>query len=142
MPDQVPFLDLILPHAELEDELLAVVRNAMRSGRFFGGPEVEAFEKEYAAFCGVARCIGVSSGTDALRFALLAAGVSRRDIVLTVPNSFIGTTEAISQTGATFDFIDVEENTYSISVDGLRRGLPSCSRFGNCEQLFGELSLQ
>jgi dTDP-4-amino-4,6-dideoxygalactose transaminase len=121
MPDQVPFLDLTSPHAELEDELLAVVRNALRSGQFIGGPEVDSFEKEFAAFCNVARCIGVSSGTDALRFALLAVGVGRRDIVLTVPNSFIATTEAISQTGATFDFIDVEENTYNISVDGLRR---------------------
>ena len=121
MPDNIPFLDLATPHKELEAELLSVVQSALRSGRFIGGPEVEGFEKEFAAFCNVARCIGVSSGTDALRFALLAAGVGRRDIVLTVPNSFIATTEAISQSGAAFDFIDVDENTYNMSVDGLRR---------------------
>lgn len=121
----IPFLDLITPHMELEDELLAVVRKALRSAHFIGGEEVENFEKEWAAYCGAEYAIGVSSGTDALRFALMAAGVGKGDTVVTVPNTFIATTEAISQAGARIAFVDVDERTCNMDPQKLREYLRS-----------------
>ncbi len=82
---------------------------------------VEGFERDFAAFCGTEHCVGVASGTDALRFALMAAGIGPGAIVLTVPNTFIATTEAISQTGARPDFIDIDERTYNMDPRKLRR---------------------
>jgi dTDP-4-amino-4,6-dideoxygalactose transaminase len=110
--DRIPFLDLITPHRELEPELLQVLQQALRSASFIGGPRVESFERDFAEFCEAKYCIGVGSGTDALRFALIAAGVRPGDSVITVPNTFIATTEAISQAGATPEFVDIEERTY------------------------------
>jgi dTDP-4-amino-4,6-dideoxygalactose transaminase len=110
----IPFLDLVAPHAELEEELLDTLRNVLRTAQFVGGPEVESFEKEWAVFCGVGHCVGVSSGTDALRFALMAAGVGRGDTVVTVPNTFIATAEAVSQAGANIAFVDIDERTYNM----------------------------
>ncbi len=125
MTDPIPFLDLITPHKELEEELLSVVRTALRTGRFVGGPEVDGFEKEFAEFCGTAQSVAVSSGTDALRFALMAAGIGKGDIVVTVPNTFIATTEAITQAGATIAFVDIDERTYNMSPERLREYLES-----------------
>jgi dTDP-4-amino-4,6-dideoxygalactose transaminase len=92
----------------------------LKTGQFIGGPQVEGFEKEFAAFCDSKYCIGVNSGTDALRFALIAAGIEKGNIVLTVPNTFIATTEAISQVGADPEFIDINEKTYN--MDPLKLG--------------------
>src|SRR5215469_8423534 len=103
----IPFVDLITPHRELEEQLLAVCRNALGTGTFIGGPAVEEFENQFAEYCQVKHCVGVGSGTDALRFALMASGVGPGDLVITVPNTFIATAEAISQTGAMPDFVDV-----------------------------------
>lgn len=117
---KIPFLDLVTPHLELEDELVSVFRSALKCAGFIGGPMVEAFESEFAQFCGTEHCVGVGSGTDALRFALMAAGVNPGDIVLTVPNTFIATTEAISQAGAFPDFVDVDASTYNMDPEKLR----------------------
>lgn len=110
----VPFLDLVTPHQELEEELVSVFRSALRSAGFVGGPMVEEFEGEFARFCDAKFCIGVGSGTDALRFALVAAGLQPGDIVLTVPLTFIATTEAISQAGGQPDFVDIDARTYTM----------------------------
>lgn len=80
---------------------------------------VSEFERDFASFCNTKYCVGVSSGTDALRFALCAAGVRRGDIVITVPNTFIATTEAISQAGALPAFIDIDERTYNMDAEQL-----------------------
>jgi dTDP-4-amino-4,6-dideoxygalactose transaminase len=115
----IPFLDLVRPHAELRGELLDVFNAALDTAGFIGGPMVESFEREFAAFCDVPHCVGVSSGTDALRFALMAAGLGKGDIAVTVPNTFIATTEAISQTGARPVFVDVDERTYNMDPQKL-----------------------
>jgi len=129
--DKIPFLDLIAPHVELEEELVDVFRGALRTGAFIGGSAVEKFERDFAAFCEAEHCIGVSSGTDALRFALMAAGIGDGDIVITVPNSFIATTEAISQSGARPVFVDVDEATYNMDPRRLLEYLEgSCYRDG------------
>ena len=116
----IPFLDLITPHLELEEELVSVFRRALRTAGFIGGPVVENFERDFAAYCDATHSVGVSSGTDALRFALTAAGVRPGDTVLTVSNTFIATTEAISQAGARPDFVDVDERTYNLDPEKLR----------------------
>jgi len=123
MDEKLPFLDLVTPHQQLEPELTAVFRKALDMAGFVGGPMVENFENEFAEFCGARYCVGVANGTDAVRLALLAAGVQPGDIVLTVPHTFIATTEAISQAGARPDFVDIEEQTYAMDVANLREYL-------------------
>jgi len=119
----IPFLDLVTPHRDLEEELVAVFKRALETAGFVGGPMVAGFEQDFARFCGTRNCVGVGSGTDAVRFALVAAGVKPGDVVVTVPNTFIATTEAITQAGATPDFVDVDERTYNMDPDQLRRYL-------------------
>ena len=126
---QIPLVDLVTPHQELEDELVSVFKMALKTAGFIGGPVVEAFEREFAEFCEAQCCVGVGSGTDALRFALIAAGVQPGDTVVTVPNTFIATTEAISQAGARSDFVDVDERTYTMDPERLRSYLEiECTR--------------
>jgi dTDP-4-amino-4,6-dideoxygalactose transaminase len=113
--EKIPFLDLITPHAELEAELLAVCQRVFRTAGFIGGPMVEEFEREFAKYCDSAHCVGLASGTDAVRFALMAAGVQSGDTVVTVPHTFIATTEAISQAGARIEFVDIDDRTYCMN---------------------------
>jgi dTDP-4-amino-4,6-dideoxygalactose transaminase len=124
--EPVPFLDLVTPHRELEQELVDAFREALRSAGFVGGAQVEAFEKEFAASCGAKYCVGVASGTDALRFALMAAGIGPGDAVITVAHTFIATVEAISQAGAHAEFVDVDQQTYNMSPDALAEYLDAC----------------
>ncbi|MDH5670380.1 MAG: DegT/DnrJ/EryC1/StrS family aminotransferase [Nitrospira sp.] len=127
--DNVPFLDLVTVHRELQDELVEVMKTALNTAGFIGGPMVKQFEEDFARFCDAQLCIGVGSGTDALRFALIAAGVKAGDIVVTVPNTFIATTEAISQAGAHPDFVDIDERTYALDSEKLRAYLEqACER--------------
>lgn len=120
--EPVPFLDLIAPHEKIRQQLLDVLTEAISTGHFVGGAAVERFEKEFASFCGAAYCVGVNSGTDALRFALMAS-IPEGSIVLTVPNTFIATTEAISQSGAVPYFIDIDKQTFNMSPKDLERFL-------------------
>jgi len=120
---KIPFLDLVTLHEELEAELLPVFQKVLRTAGFVGGPMVEDFEREFAAFTGSSHCVGLASGTDAVRFALMAAGVQPGDIVLTVPHTFIATTEGISQAGARPDFVDIEETTYCMDPAKLQEYL-------------------
>jgi len=92
---KIPFLDLVTLHTELEEELCGIFKQSLRTAGFVGGPLVESFESDFAKLCNAQHCVGVSSGTDALRFALMGAGVANRSIVVTVPNTFIATGEAI-----------------------------------------------
>ena len=112
----IPFLDLVGIHRELEPELTEVFKCALDTAGFIGGPMVVQFEQAFAQFCGTKYCVGVNSGTDALRFALSAAGVKSGDVVITVPHTFIATTEAISQTGAEPRFVDIDERTYNMDA--------------------------
>jgi dTDP-4-amino-4,6-dideoxygalactose transaminase len=121
--NHVPFLDLVTPHIELEDRLLPVLKRVVATAGFIGGPMVEDFERAFATYCDTGYCIGVNSGTDALRFALLAAGIQAGDAVITVCNTFIATAEAISQTGAQPVFVDVNENTCNLDPQKLREFL-------------------
>lgn len=110
----IPFLDLVPQHALLEDEIVTAIKRALRSGAFIGGPEVTAFEQEFAQFIGTPDCVAVNSGTDALRFAYMALGTCPGDEVITVAHTFIATTEALTQAGATIRFVDIDPVTMTI----------------------------
>ena len=125
----IPFLDLVTTHVDLEQELTAVFRKALHTAGFVGGPSVENFEKAFATFCGTDQAVAVNSGTDALRFALIGSGIRTGEVVLTVPNTFIATTEAISQTGALPEFVDIDPRTYNMDPEKLREYLEhKCTR--------------
>ena len=111
---KVPFLDLKAQYTEIKDEIDAALQGVLDKTAFAGGPFVAAFEDEFAAYCGVPHACGVGSGTDALWFALLALGIGPGDEVITVPNTFIATAEAISFTGARPVFVDVDEQTHTL----------------------------
>lgn len=125
----VPFLDLASTHAEMEEELVQVFRSALRTSSFVGGKIVEDFEQAFADFCGTRFAVGVGSGTDALRFALMAAGAGPGQVVITVPNTFIATAEAITQAGARVDFVDVDARTLNMDPDKLREYVETKCRF-------------
>jgi len=112
----VPFLDLKQEYQSIKDEVNASVQQVMEDCRFVLGENVNSFEKEFASFCGTDYAMGVANGTDALHLALLACGIGKGDEVITVPNTFIATTEAISQTGAKTVFVDIDSWTYNIDV--------------------------
>ena len=116
--DPVPFLDLVTPHEFIRNRLMHVLSEAISTGHFVGGAAVEKFESEFAGFCGTNYCVGLSSGTDALRFALMTS-IPKESIVITVPNSFIATTEAITQANAIPYFVDVDEQTLNMDPKGL-----------------------
>ena len=126
---KVPFLDLVTPHQELKAELMQVVEKALGNAGFIGGPMVEDFEREFAKFCDTKYCVGVNSGTDALRFAFMAADVKPDEIIVTVPHTFIATTEAISQVGAHIAFVDINEKTYTMDTEKLREYLETRCEF-------------
>jgi dTDP-4-amino-4,6-dideoxygalactose transaminase len=141
MPNQpVPFLDLVTPHLELEEELVTALRDALRSAAFIGGAQVDAFEREFAEFCGTRYCVGVANGTDAVRFALMASGIGRDDAVVTVSHTFIATVEAISQAGAEAEFVDIDERSYCISPAALARYLDGCRTDARTGRRIGQRS--
>jgi dTDP-4-amino-4,6-dideoxygalactose transaminase len=115
----IPFLDLKTQFRAIEHEVLPMVKEAMENAAFIGGPQVSGFETEFATFCDSKYCVGVNSGTDALRFALMAAGVGPGDEVITVPHTFIATTEAVSQVGAKPVFVDIDLKTYNMDPNKL-----------------------
>lgn len=123
---EIPFVDINSLHQPLTEEFLSIFTEVVETGRFIGGPMVERFEDEFASFCTTKYAVGVASGTDALRFALIASGISLGDTVITVPNTFVATAEAISQAGAFVEFVDIDERTYNIDVEMLKDYLSNC----------------
>ncbi len=134
----VPFLDLVTPHRELENDLVEAFRQALRSAAFVGGAQVDGFEREFAEFCGAKYCVGVANGTDAVRFALMASGVGQGDAVVTVSHTFIATVEGISQAGAGAEFIDIDERTYCMSPAALEEYLMGCAKDAATGRPFGK----
>jgi len=114
----IPFMNLKRQNAALREELLTAAGRVIDHGAFIQGPEVKAFEAAYAAFQGTAHCVACSNGTSALHLALAAAGVGPGDEVITVPNSFVATAEAVLHCGARPVFVDVQPDT--LLMDPLR----------------------
>lgn len=111
---EVPFLDLKVQNHALKAEILPLWEEILESAGFIGGKHVKAFEEEFASACSVTHCVAVNSGTDALRFIFLALGLQPGDEIITVPNTFIATTEAITQAGGKIVFLDIDPDAYNI----------------------------
>ena len=137
---RVPFLDLKSHHEALQDEILAAIREVIESSAFAGGPFVARFEEDFAAYCQTRFAIGVGSGTDALWLALLACGVGAGDEVITVPNSFLATAEAISFSGATPIFVDVNPRTYTMDPALLQAAITPRTKAIIPVHLFGQMA--
>ena len=114
---KVPFLDLNAQYISIKAEIDTSIQKVLDSCAFAGGPFVEKFEVEFAQYCNCKYAIGVGSGTDALWLTLLAMGIGQGDEVITVPNTFIATVEAISFCGAKPVFVDVDEKTYTMNPE-------------------------
>lgn len=116
---EVPFLDLRAQYLSIKDEIDAAIQQVLDRSAFAGGPFVEQFEKEFSELCGCRYTVGVGSGTEAIWLALLALGVGPGDEVITVPNTFLATAEAITFCGATPVFVDIDEKTYTLDPQRL-----------------------
>lgn len=134
---RIPILDLAPDIDALWPELTAAFERVMRSGQFIGGPEVEAFEREAAAWLGAKHAVGLNSGTDALVIALRALGIGPGDEVITTPFSFFATAEAISNVGATPVFVDADEATMNLDVRRIAEAVTARTKAVMPVHLFG-----
>jgi dTDP-4-amino-4,6-dideoxygalactose transaminase len=137
---KVPFLDLQAHHEPIREQLDAAIAEVIDSGAFAGGPFVAAFERDFAAYCGANFAIGVGNGTDALWLSLLALGVGPGDEVITVPNTFMATTEAISFCGARPVFVDIEDSTFTMDPRLLEQSVTPRTKAIIPVHLFGQMS--
>jgi len=135
---QVPFLDLKSHHAPMLDEISSAIRDVIESNAFAGGPFVVQFEEDFAAYCDCPYAIGLGSGTEALWLTLLALGVGSGDDVITVPNTFMATAEAISYCGARPVFVDVDEHTYTMDPIALENAITRRTKAIIPVHLFGQ----
>jgi dTDP-4-amino-4,6-dideoxygalactose transaminase len=125
---EIPLMDLTGCYHEIYEEVLKQMKRVVDSANFIGGQEVSHFETEFAQFCNTKYAIGCGNGTDALILTLKALGIGQGDVVVTVPNTFIATAEAITAVGARVDFVDIEESTYTMCptklLEYLNRNVP------------------
>lgn len=136
----IPLVDLQAQHAEVAEEVEAGFKRIIAETAFIGGAEVAAFEREYAAFSGVAHCVGVANGTDAIELALRAVGVGPGDEVVLPANTFIATAEAVVRVGARVVLVDIDPATYLINVDAALGAVTPATRAIIPVHLYGQLA--
>jgi dTDP-4-amino-4,6-dideoxygalactose transaminase len=134
----IPMVDTVAEYRAFKDEIDAAFARVMASGRFVLGPEGEAFEREIAAYTGARHAVGVNSGTDALHLALVAAGIGPGDEVIIPSFTFFATGEAVSYTGATPVFADVDEKTFNLDVSSFQKKIGKKTRAVIAVHLFGQ----
>ena len=138
MSIRIPFLDLKAQYQKIKDEVDVEIQNVVDSCAFINGPAVKKFNKNFAEYCGVNFAVGVGNGTDAIFLALKAIGISPGDEVITAPNTFIATTEAISLTGARPVFVDIHPATYNIDVTKIEAAITGKTKAIVPVHLFGQ----
>jgi dTDP-4-amino-4,6-dideoxygalactose transaminase len=116
---KVPFVDLRAMHEEVRPEIEAAFKDVLERSSFIGGSYVETFEKDFAAYCGAQQAVACASGTDAVKLALMAAGVRAGEAVITVSHTFIASVEAITLIGAHPIFVEIDADTYHLSPAAL-----------------------
>jgi dTDP-4-amino-4,6-dideoxygalactose transaminase len=136
----VPMWDSSTPLAPLKSELRAAVERVLDSGRFVLGPEVQAFEREFAEWCGTGHAIGVANGTDAITIALRAMGVGPGDEVVVPSFTFYASAEAIPPTGARPVFCDIDPATYCVTPDSVAAALTPRTKAVLVVHLFGNVA--
>ncbi|MEV6006837.1 DegT/DnrJ/EryC1/StrS family aminotransferase [Streptomyces sp. NPDC051976] len=142
--NQIPLVDLKAAHAEVADEVRAGFDRVLANTAFIGGDEVRAFEREYAEFAGVAHCVGVANGTDALELALRASGVRPGDEVVLPANTFIATAGAVARAGAQPVLVDCDPATHLMDTEAALRAVGPATRavvpvhlYGQCADVAG-----
>lgn len=140
MPEAIPFADLGAQARALGPELLAAAATVLASGRYVLGEPVEAFERAFAARCGVREAVAVNTGTSALHLALLGLGIGPGDEVITVPMTFVATVAAVTYTGATPRLVDIDPDTGTMDPDALRAAITPRTRAVIPVHLHGRLA--
>ncbi|HOO91514.1 MAG TPA: DegT/DnrJ/EryC1/StrS family aminotransferase, partial [Syntrophales bacterium] len=136
----VPFLNLKVQYKSIQNEIQDAISQVINNTAFAGGPFVARFEEEFASFCGCQHAIGVGSGTDALWLSLTALGIGEGDEVITVPDTFIATAEAISFCGAKPVFVDVDQDTYNMDPNRIEAAITQHTRAIIPVHLFGQMA--
>src|SRR5262249_41134170 len=136
----VPLFDGFTPLAPLRPQLRAAIDRVIDSGRFILGPEVAAFERELAAYCGAAHAVGVANGTDAITIALRALGVGTGDEVLLPSFTFYASAAAIAPTGPAPVFCDIDPDPYCVTADSVRAALTPRTKAVIAVHLFGNVA--
>ncbi len=136
----IPFLNLKAQHQALKSEILAAMSDVLDNTAFAGGSFVTKFEEEFAPYCQAKYSVGVGNGTDALWFALLALGVGPGDEVITVPNTFIATAEAITYCGAKPVFVDIDEETYTMNPGLIEKAITPKTKAIIPVHLYGQMA--
>ncbi|MDD5085756.1 MAG: DegT/DnrJ/EryC1/StrS family aminotransferase, partial [Candidatus Omnitrophica bacterium] len=135
---QIPFLDLKKQYKDLQNEIDTSIRGVIERADFIMGEDVKRFEEEFARFCEARYAVGTSSGTTALHVAMAACGIKSGDEVITVPNTFIATSEAITQTGARVVFCDIEEDTFNIDPKKMEKAITKKTKAVIAVHLYGQ----
>lgn len=135
---KVPFLDLKAQYNVIRGEINTAIQEVLESSAFAGGPFVAKFEEQFAAYCGAKYAVGVGNGTDALWLVMLAHGIGPGDEVITVPNTFIATAEAVSICGAKPVFVDVDAQTYTMDPVRLKQAITPRTKAIIPVHLFGQ----
>jgi dTDP-4-amino-4,6-dideoxygalactose transaminase len=134
----IPLADLTAQYRLLKPEIDAAIARVIAGGRFALGPAVEAFERDFAAYCGTAHAVGVNSGTSALHLALLAVGVKAGDEVITVPFTFVATVAAIEYAGAKPILVDIDPDYYTMDPAAVARAITPRTKAIVPVHLFGQ----
>ena len=134
----IPFLDLRLPTAELRPEIDQAMARVVKTGRYILGPEVEAFENEFAEYCGARHCVGVASGLDALTLLLMALGIGARDEVIVPSNTYIATWLAVSAAGARVVPVEPDIDTYNLDPGRVEDAIGPRTRAILAVHLYGQ----
>ena len=135
---RIPMVDLVAQYRDLQSQLEPALLNTLGAAQFILGPNVQAFEKEAAAYLGVKHAITCANGTDALHLALLAADIGPGDEVITTPFTFIATAEAIAYVGAKAVFVDIDPQTLNIDVEQVKRAITPKTKALLPVHLFGQ----
>src|SRR5262249_51059672 len=136
----VPFVDLGPTHDGLKTAIVAEIDELIDSGSFTNGPQVEEFENAFAAYCGTRHCVGVSSGLDALRLALIAAGLELGDEVIVPALTFVATFEAVTQAGGVPVAVDIAETDYCLDPAAVETAIGPRTRFLLPVHLYGQMA--
>lgn len=136
---KIPLVDLRANYLSIKEEIDRAIQEVIEDSAFIMGPHLKIFEENFARFCGVKHAIGCSSGTTAVHLALLAGGVKKGDEVVTVPNTFIATTECISYVDGTIKFVDVKEDTALIDIDQLEKAITPKTKAIVVVHLYGQM---
>ena len=134
----IPFVDLKAQYDSIKDEIDEAIQKVLNNTSFIMGEELKKFEEEFASFCNTKFAIGVANGSDALILALKACGISKGDEVITVPHTFIATTEAITHVGGKIIFVDINPKTYTIDVSKIEEKISNKTRAIIPVHLYGQ----